>query len=70
MSEVNKVCDDLQKIIEGSALMGATPYPIIAAKRLLEQQAQKIEWLISDDAYKIGHKDGHNAAFSTGLIGE
>jgi hypothetical protein len=70
MTQANKICADLQKIIDGSTLMGATPYPLIAAKLLLEEQQIKLDNYTSQDSYTSGYKHGWSSAFATGFVGD
>lgn len=70
MTQTSKICSDLQTIIDGSIMMGTTPWPLILAKQLLEKQELELKLLTLTDLYTAGRRDGREAAFATGLTGD
>jgi hypothetical protein len=70
MTQTTKICRELQEIIDSSILMGAKPYPLIEARRLLLSQEFDISRVTSTDEYEAGYNAGYSAAFATGLVGD
>ncbi|WP_128910689.1 hypothetical protein [Tropicibacter alexandrii] len=67
---VRALCRDLSDMIEGLGNLGVTAHALIEARAKLIEQDAAITRFKSDRLYVIGHNDGWNAAFETGVPGE
>lgn len=67
---IRALCRDLSDMIEGLGKLGVTAHALVEARAKLIEQDAAIAKFRSDRLYVIGHNDGWNAAFETGVPGE
>ena len=67
---VRALCSDLQKMREGLATMGLHAHILDQVGDKLKELALEVERHKSAGPYALGHSDGWDAAFATGLPGE
>ena len=63
----DQIADALLTMDEGLREVGMNPRSLREAANLIRKQAEAINRYLSEDAYKVGHKDGWDAAMMTGI---